>query len=121
MVLCSRIIGAKVSHRLQELFKMNTPDLFPIGSLQLSPRLQWFKNHNVKTHEFTSTSGDEHSFSHLGFGRWVAFVGRMPNSEDEGIYAEGDTEDQAIVNLAIGMRWKLWNEEAAATKPLNAK
>jgi hypothetical protein len=94
-------------------------DLFKAPK-QLSPRLLWFKNHNVKTHEWLNDPKDERTFSHLGFGNWVAYVGRMPNHEDEGIYAEGATEDEALVNLARGMKWKLWNEELAATKPLNS-
>lgn len=95
-------------------------ELFEVPE-QLSPRLAWFKNHNVKTHEWRNDPSDERTFSHLGFGRWVAYVGKFPNHEDEGCYAEGATEDEALVNLARGMNWKLWNEEKAARKPLNSR
>lgn len=88
--------------------------------IQLSPRLAWLKNHNVRTHEWKNDPSDRRTFSHLGFGNWVAYVGRFPGHEDEGCYAEGSTEDEALVNLAKGMKWKLWNEESATNKPLNS-
>lgn len=96
-------------------------ELFPVEKI-LSPRLAWFLNHNVSTHEFRNDPKDELTLNHLGFGRWIAFVGkRIPAHENANrIWANGETEDEAIVNLAKGMRWKLWNEELAATKPLNA-
>lgn len=87
----------------------------------LSPRLLWFANHRVKTHEFVEDPDRPETFNHCGFGRWLAYVGRMPNNEDDGIWAVGDTEDEALVRLAKGMGWRLWNEELAATRPLNAK
>ena len=89
----------------------------------LSPRLAWLANHNVKTHEFVSDPKDMRTFNHLGFGRWIAFVGRSvpPHEDSNRIWANGETEDEALVNLASGMGWRLWNEELAATRPLNAK
>ena len=86
-----------------------------------SPRLRWMKNHRVKTHEFTNDPSDERTLNHLGFSRWVAHVGRMPAHEDEGVYALGSTEDLALVSLAQGMGWRLWNEETAIKVPLNSK
>lgn len=95
-------------------------DLFKVPET-LSPRLKWFKNHKVRTHEFIEDPSDPKTFNHCGFGRWLAYVGRMPNNEDEGTWSVGDTEDAALVRLSKMMGWKLWNEEAAATKPLNSK
>lgn len=90
---------------------------------QLSTRLAWMQNHCVRTHEFTSTPGDDRTFNHLGFGRWIAFVGKSipPHEDSYRSWSNGDTEDEAIVNLAKSMGWKLWNEETGAAKPLNSK
>jgi len=60
---------------------------------QLSPKLQWMKAHNVTT--------QKHEGDNIANGtQWEA---RVPN----GI---GDTEDEAIVELAKANNWKLWNE-----------
>jgi len=63
------------------------------------------------------------TFNHLGFGRWIAFVGKSipPHEDSDRIWANGETEDEALARLAKGMRWRLWNEEPAMQKPLNAK
>ena len=45
----------------------------------------------------------------------------MPHNEDDGIWAAGETEDAAIVSLAKGMRWRLWNEEPTMKMPLNSR
>lgn len=95
-------------------------DLFQIRP-QLSPRLAWMKNHNVRLHEFTSDPDDVSTFNHCGFGRWLAFVGKMPRSENDGTWACADTEDAALVGIAKLNGWLLWNEEAATAKPLNRK
>lgn len=85
-------------------------ELFDIPA-SLSPRLAWLKNHNVRTHEFISDPGDMRTFNHLGFGRWIAYVGRSvpPHEDSDRLWSNGDTEDEALVNLAVGMKWKLWN------------
>lgn len=72
----------------------------------LSPRLAWLKKHNV----FTERLGNQ---NHLNFSEWVAYVGKMPATEDEGVWGSGDTEDAAIVSIAKCCGWKLWNEEEA--------
>lgn len=95
-------------------------ELFQVP-IQLSPRLAWFKNHNVRLHFFSNEGDDPQNYNHCSFGHWFAYVGRMPNNEDDGIWACGETEDEALVNLSKGMKWKLWNEETSAAKPLNAK
>jgi hypothetical protein len=97
---------------VKELFKMEK---------HLSPRLAWMKNHRIRTHEWKQVEGDHNTFSHLGFGRWVAYVGKMPDLEGEGNYCHGDTEDEAVVNLARANGWKNWNEEAATKSSLNSK
>ena len=61
-------------------------DLFTIPE-QPSPRLQWLRRYNVTTNQ------DEN-------GKWTA----------TGASAEGDTEHDAIVSLAIKNGWRLWNE-----------
>lgn len=97
-------------------------DLFQIEPT-ISPRLAWMKNHNVRTHEFKNDPKDERTCNHLGFGRWIAFVGKSvpPNEDSNRIWCNGETEDEALVNLAKGMKWKLWNEETALSRPLNAR
>lgn len=97
-------------------------DLFPV-EITLSPRLAWLQNHNVRTHEFIADIADMRTFNHLGFGRWIAYVGKTvpPHEDSNRIWSNGDTEDDALVNLAKGMKWKLWNEETGAIKPLNSK
>ena len=91
--------------------------------VQLSPRLAWLKNHDVKTHEFTNDPTDCRTLNHLGFGRWIAFIGKTvpPHEDSNRTWVNGDTEDEALVNIAKLMGWKLWNEETAFAKPLNAK
>ena len=63
------------------------------------------------------------TFNHLGFGRWIAYVGKSvpPHEDSNRIWANGETEDDALIRLAKGMKWLLWNEELAAPRPLNAK
>jgi hypothetical protein len=63
--------------------------------MQLSPRLQWIKKHNICTQKFEApTIAPEF--------RWVA--------TSKTITAPGPSEDDAIVNLAKLMKIKLWNE-----------
>ena len=78
-----------------------------------SPRLAWLASRDIHTHEFTEEPANPRSFNHLGFGRWIAYVGKsVPAHEDsERIWANGDTEDDAIIRLAIGLKWELWREE----------
>ena len=91
--------------------------------LSVNNYFAWLKNHNVGTHHFTETEGRPETYNHLGFGTWVAYVGkRIPPHEDApGSWSCRDSEDDALVALATMMGWKLWNEELAASKPLNAK
>lgn len=103
--------------------RSKTIELFSDPLDSLSPRLAWMRNHRVKTHEFTNDPNNERTLNHVCFSRWLAFSPRMPHHEDDDRtrWAGGETEDEAIVNFAKLMGWKLWNEEAAATRPLNYK
>ena len=74
-----------------------------------SPRLKWMDEKNVSTHFNKDVqAGDEDEFSGEPIRPWAAFVGesRFPRP-DAGF---GDTEHEAIVDLAIKKGWKLWNE-----------
>lgn len=77
----------------------------------LSPRLQWLRDKNVKTQRFPMISpGDEDEFGRSLFP-WVAWIGPLElKSTRESFQAGGNTEMDAIANLAIKRRWRLWNE-----------
>lgn len=75
--------------------------------VQLSPRLQWIKKQNVTTHHAPECEEP-----------WCAFVGTMDDlsrecvrMEDDGRLVYADTEEDAIIKLAISQGWKLWNEQ----------
>lgn len=69
-----------------------------------SPRLKWLKKHNVKTWR---TESDETSNK-----PWLAWAqdedGDVPH---DGNASFGATEHDALVNLAMMLGWRLWNEE----------
>ena len=96
---------------------------FAGASQSLSPRMAWLKNHDVRTHHFTEDPEKWDSYNHLGFGTWVAYVGKTvpPHEDSERVWSCADSEDDALVNLAKRMGWLLWQEELAAPRPLNAK
>lgn len=76
--------------------------------VQKSPRLLWLEAHRVTTKHWPGVSfGDEDEFGNEMFP-WTAFVGGV---DDLHIFVgAGDTEQDAIVDLAVKKGWKLWNE-----------
>lgn len=76
------------------------PELFEVP-VQLSPRLRWKQCHGVKSgyHD----SGGE-------FPPWCAWVGAYATGDK--YTGEGDTEDDALVDLARKQGWRMWNEES---------
>ena len=79
-----------------------------------SPRLKWLKKHDVKTqHRPGINVGDEDKFGNA-LWPWEAGTshGLSPERIDAGTFSQGgETEDEAIANLAKWQGWKLWNEE----------
>lgn len=75
-----------------------------------SPRLKWLKKHSVKTKHFPDCeAGDEDEFGNE-LWPWIAWLDC--GSEGIGTFHAGALkEDEAIANLAVRMKWKLWNEE----------
>jgi hypothetical protein len=71
--------------------------------------LKWIKAHNVSTHFNQGVQpGDEDEFSGETIYPWCAFVGEAKFPRPGAGY--GNTEHDAIVDLAIIKGWKLWNE-----------
>lgn len=96
---------------------MTQENLFDVPET-LSPRLAWLKKHEIKTLHRDDLSDEA--------GRWEAYVGEYQFAIDEtfadresGFYPDespflawGETEDDAILELAKNNGWKLWNEES---------
>lgn len=95
-------------------------ELFPVETVAMdSPRLAWMKRHRVLTF---------HSMAGYPDALWLAGIDDSPggytNAADFfccecGTYGssrcgEGDTEDEAIADLAQKHGLHLWNEEAGA-------
>lgn len=78
-----------------------------------SPRMVWLRDKNVRTHRNDGVSaGDECEFTGEPIAVWCAFIGEPPvGIRAEGFLGFGDTEDDAIADLAKKRGWKLWNEE----------
>lgn len=81
-------------------------ELFPEESVKKdSPRLAWIKKHKIQTHlaKHMADAGEDDP--------WSAWIGDAipPDNPDELGY--GNTEDDAILDLAKGCNLKLWNEE----------
>lgn len=71
-----------------------------------SPRLAWLNKHGVQTEQSPKHMiGDEDEFGNRVFA-WHAMIG-----DDAQTSVGGDTEQDAICNLAKIKGWKLWNEE----------
>ena len=89
---------------------MNEPELFSVPE-QDSPRRAWLKRYGVKTVQTKFKSGDEDEFGHECFP-WYAWIygDTYPDAHDYN-RSGGATEADAIANLAIKKRWKLWMEE----------
>lgn len=86
-------------------------ELFSIPQV-LSPRLRWLRDKCVLTKKFPLISpGDEDEFGNRLFP-WMAWVGPLDlQSTRASFKAGGNSEIDAIANLAIKRRWRLWNEE----------
>lgn len=81
-------------------------DLFNIPEYP-SPRLVWMREHDVQVGRYVRDDGQ-------GQPVWYAAIGDEESaSDDESEIAYGDTEDEAIVNLAKVNGWRLWNEAGA--------
>ena len=92
-------------------------ELFSIPQT-LSPRLKWLKKHAVHTHfDEGVTPGEECEVSGERLYPWCALTGEVQTNIADAIFAEegrvgyGDTEDDAIYDLATKRGWRLWNEE----------
>lgn len=76
-------------------------ELFEVPHTE-SPRLKWIKKHRVTVHEniFKPTHSDDFRFAYT----------RRADSPDA-CSGYGNTDDEAILDLAKRRGWKLWNEE----------
>ena len=90
--------------------KTVTDTLFDIPE-QKSPRLKWMQEKNISTHLNNDVqAGDEDEFSGEQIYPWTAFTGKPRFPRPDAGY--GDSEHEAIVDLAIKKGWRLWNETA---------
>ena len=80
-------------------------ELFSIPE-QLSPRLRWLKDHEVRT-AYHNSGGE--------YPNWLAWT-RSDDPMEGGVTGEGDTEDEAVTSLAKRMNWLMWTEYAYETK-----
>lgn len=88
---------------MKELFEIQPCD---------SPRLKWMKKHGVHTmHNKGVNPGDECDVTGETLYPWCAYVGVNVFPKPEGLLGCGNTEDEAICELAKRRGWKLWNEE----------
>lgn len=72
-----------------------------------SPRKKWMAKHDVTTIDHGESGTDE-----LGdYERWTAHLGEIRPVVPNRFIAGGETEHEALVNLALKNGWKLWNEE----------
>lgn len=77
-----------------------------------SPRLQWMERHGITVRRY-----GPHDCGKPGWqdNEWFA-MGKVHLNYEIGY---GDTEDEAITQLALKLGIKLWNEEST-TKPISA-
>ena len=88
-------------------------ELFPIAAVtQDSPRLKWFKAHEVKIHHNPDIEPGEEC-PETGDTRyaWMAWTGDEMGAMHADEIGFGDTEDEAIVALAKAKGWRLWSEQ----------
>ena len=73
---------------------MSNPELFqPAEMRSESPKLRWMRTHNIIT-----------EFLDAGFGcRWYAHCGEFCTQH-------GETEDEALTNLAMALGVRRWDE-----------
>ncbi len=74
-------------------------ELFPIEESK-SPRLLWIEKHGIKARRY---SPDEFDYLAGQLFVWGASGG--------GEWGQGDTEDEALAQLAVKLGIRLWNEE----------
>lgn len=72
-----------------------------------SPRLLWVEKNSIKTAVMPEAEADE-----IGEipGRWGAMIG-VGALKEAGFIGYGNTEEDAILDLAIKLKIPLWNEE----------
>ena len=85
-------------------------ELFDVPETK-SPKLKWLEQHKIKTEQTQYKVGDEDEFGEDLFP-WYAWTGganiaRTSTSKMAG----GETEDEAIRNLAIKLHLRTWGEE----------
>jgi hypothetical protein len=102
-------------------------ELFPVDAVKMdSPRLAWLKKHGVVT--YLAMPDDPHwRLWYAGFSAWsTEYSPHLKSAADLFFYetadrgdkriGTGETEDDAIAELAKKYRLKLWNEEAEGVK-----
>ena len=87
---------------------MSTPDLFPDADMAMdSPRLAWKKKHGVSV---SHCADEEHPWS-----AWFASNTHADNRDGVPINPDlcgfGETEEDALRDLAVRNDTPLWNEE----------
>ncbi len=83
-------------------------ELFPAEAVTMdSPKLRWIKKHGVQTHH-------SKAFADEDWMPWCAAFGvpfEVVESDGDGALGFGDTEEDAIRDLAVKFNVPLWNEE----------
>jgi len=76
-----------------------------------SPRLKWMGDHQIEVIDsrLDHEPGDECELTGSRLYRWWAWQ-TCKRTKTESSSGGGDTEDEAIVNLAKKLNLKLWNE-----------
>lgn len=73
-----------------------------------SSRLKWIREHGVRLHETPEgIAGQEDEISGELIAKFYAYVGKLGFNDRNS--AGGETENDALVALAIKKRWKHWN------------
>ena len=77
---------------MSELFLIETSE---------SPRLKWLKKHGIATGEnvFTPTHSDDYRYTYSRRADCAAG------------YGYGNSDEEAVLDLAVKQGWKLWNQE----------
>jgi hypothetical protein len=88
-------------------------ELFEIQPCE-SPRLKWLKKHRVIIEKTSHKVGDEDEFGSECFPFYAVVL--APNGtlsiNDLDQWHGGNTEYEALANLAKSKGWLLWNEES---------
>lgn len=76
-------------------------ELFPVQQVSAdSPRLRWLKKWGVQIKDNGQGGEDEG-------GEWLRFAAI---SEKSRAFGQGNTEDEALQDLALKNRWLMWTE-----------